>query len=191
MHVEKIRKKKRAVFFWRIFLEVSVFTAPAVLQGGLCQPDTGGWTLPCTQRPRQSSRSWRIRGWWTNSAAIGTVTAAHRTEYWRRLETVLRFLEKSIPILYRTHILSHRWMIDLSARLGRCKIFIKLDIQQGYHQIPVHPVQKLSIITPFERLSIYLHAVWFVEQWPVIPPANGHGASRTEWGCSGTWTSSR
>jgi hypothetical protein len=30
MHVEKIRKKKRAVFFGRIFLEVSVFTALTV-----------------------------------------------------------------------------------------------------------------------------------------------------------------
>jgi hypothetical protein len=29
-HVEKIRGKKSAVFFWRIFQEVSIFAAPAV-----------------------------------------------------------------------------------------------------------------------------------------------------------------
>jgi hypothetical protein len=42
-------------------------------------------------------------------------------------------------------------MEDLSARLAGCKVFSKLDLKQGYHQIPMHPadISKTAIITPF------------------------------------------
>jgi Reverse transcriptase (RNA-dependent DNA polymerase)/RNase H-like domain found in reverse transcriptase len=40
---------------------------------------------------------------------------------------------------------------DLTARLAGCKVFSKLDLRKGYHQVPVRPehVQKTAIITPF------------------------------------------
>ncbi len=42
-------------------------------------------------------------------------------------------------------------MEDLSARLAGCKVFSKLDLKQGYHQIPMRPadISKTAIITPF------------------------------------------
>jgi hypothetical protein len=43
------------------------------------------------------------------------------------------------------------WMDDLAVCLGGCKIFSKLDLKQGYHQIPmrVSDIKKATIITPF------------------------------------------
>jgi len=40
---------------------------------------------------------------------------------------------------------------DLTARLAGCKVFSKLDLRKGYHQVPVKPadVKKTAIITPF------------------------------------------
>jgi hypothetical protein len=40
---------------------------------------------------------------------------------------------------------------DLSARLAGCKVFSKLDLRKGYHQVPVNPedVEKTAVITPF------------------------------------------
>ena len=40
---------------------------------------------------------------------------------------------------------------DLTSRLSGCKIFSKLDLRKGYHQVPVRPadVAKTAIITPF------------------------------------------
>jgi Reverse transcriptase (RNA-dependent DNA polymerase) len=40
---------------------------------------------------------------------------------------------------------------DLTARLAGCKVFLKLDLRKGYHQVPVRPehVYKTAIITPF------------------------------------------
>jgi cleavage and polyadenylation specificity factor subunit 1 len=40
---------------------------------------------------------------------------------------------------------------DLTARLSGCKIFTKLDLKKGYHQVPVHKddIGKTAIITPF------------------------------------------
>jgi hypothetical protein len=40
---------------------------------------------------------------------------------------------------------------DLTARLAGCRVFSKLDLRKGYHQVPVRPadVKKTAIITPF------------------------------------------
>ena len=40
---------------------------------------------------------------------------------------------------------------DLTARLAGCKVFSKLDLRKGYHQVPVRPadIKKTAIITPF------------------------------------------
>jgi hypothetical protein len=42
-------------------------------------------------------------------------------------------------------------MDDLAGRLKGCNIFTKLDLKQGYHQIPIAlaDVKKTTIITPF------------------------------------------
>ena len=40
---------------------------------------------------------------------------------------------------------------DLTARLAGCRVFSKLDLRKGYHQVPVRPqdVHKTAVITPF------------------------------------------
>jgi len=42
-------------------------------------------------------------------------------------------------------------LADVAARLAGCKIFTKLDLRKGYHQVPVAPedVHKTAVITPF------------------------------------------
>ena len=40
---------------------------------------------------------------------------------------------------------------DLTAQLAGCKVFSKLDLRKGYHQVPVRPadIKKTAVITPF------------------------------------------
>ena len=40
---------------------------------------------------------------------------------------------------------------DLSAHLHGCKVFSKVDLICGYHQVPMHPddIPKTAVITPF------------------------------------------
>ncbi|MBM3938326.1 MAG: hypothetical protein FJ333_06695, partial [Sphingomonadales bacterium] len=42
-------------------------------------------------------------------------------------------------------------LADLSADLAGCRVFSKLDLRKGYHQVPVSPqdVEKTAVVTPF------------------------------------------
>ena len=42
-------------------------------------------------------------------------------------------------------------MMDFTARIAGCRLFSKIDLRKGYHQIPMNPddVPKTAIITPF------------------------------------------
>jgi hypothetical protein len=42
-------------------------------------------------------------------------------------------------------------MMDFVAKMSGCRIFSKVDLRKGYHQIPMHArdIAKTAIITPF------------------------------------------
>jgi hypothetical protein len=46
-------------------------------------------------------------------------------------------------------------MMDFVVKAAGCKVFSKIDLRKGYHQIPMHPadVQKTAITTPFSSFE--------------------------------------
>jgi len=65
-------------------------------------------------------------------------------------------------------------MLDMSAKLGGCKVFSKLDLKKGYYQIPVQEedIPKTAVITPFgfwefRRMPFGLRNAGQTFQWTV------------------------
>jgi hypothetical protein len=46
-------------------------------------------------------------------------------------------------------------MMDFAVKAAGCKVFSKINLRKGYHQIPMHPadVQKTAITTPFSSFE--------------------------------------
>jgi hypothetical protein len=65
---------------------------------------------------------------------------------WRPCGDYCRLNVHTLPDLYTCPN-----MADLSACLGGCTVFSKLDLKKCYFQVPVHPedISKTAIITPF------------------------------------------
>jgi transposase InsO family protein len=85
---------------------------------------------------RRSTREW--------AALLHMVRKADGT--WRPCGDYRRLNVQTTPDRYTCLNIA-----DLTARLAGCKVFTKLDLRKGYHQVPVHPedIAKIAIITPF------------------------------------------
>ena len=88
---------------------------------GIVRRSSSAWASPL-HMVRKSNGSWRPCG-----------------DY-RRLNTATQPDRYPVPNI-----------MDFTANLAGCKIFSKIDLVQGYHQIPVNPedVEKTAVITPF------------------------------------------
>ena len=90
-------------------------------QAGIIRRSSSPWASPLHMVPK-SEGSWRPCG-----------------DY-RRLNTITtpdRYLVPNVQ--------------DMAAQLAGCTIFSKLDLEKGYHQVPMHSadVPKTVVITPF------------------------------------------
>ena len=65
-------------------------------------------------------------------------------------------------------------MGDFTGQIEGCSIFSKLDLKNGYLQVPLHSsaVPKTTVIIPF-GFRVLAHAFWFEECGDVLPVADG------------------
>jgi hypothetical protein len=65
-------------------------------------------------------------------------------------------------------------MLDFAAKMSGCMVFSKIDLQNGYHQIPMHEadIPKTAITT----LRISLYAVRSKKRWLHFPMPYGQGS---------------
>jgi hypothetical protein len=75
---------------------------------------------------------------------------------WRSCSDYRRLNDITVPDKYPLPNLQ-----DLSANLHGAVIFSKMDLEKGYYQVPMNPVDvpKTAIIMPF-GLLVQIHAVW-------------------------------